>query len=372
MSGASRAAPAEPLVRAACAADNDALLALARRCPMDADISLLVERDPDFFALARARGESHTLVAELDAELIGCISSWRRPAWLGGKVTEIGYLGDLRVDPRHRRRRVGWELGRAILGSLDALPPAPYLVATGVGNRAVAPLVAVFGAARPPIARFTSWQLLPVRRFGIPASLDIGAAEDRDEPELVALLDEFHRPRDCAPVFGDGGFRALLARSSGMGLGDYLLARRAGRIVAALGLWDASAVKRTRVVGLPWWLRGACAVARGLGRAGPLRALPQPDTLLKFRYLRHAAHRRGEETAMQALVRSAVNAAGRRNEQFVAFGCADDDPLLRAAAGAPRIGFRYAMVAGDIRPGAPTLRARPAADSWYYDDGALA
>jgi hypothetical protein len=46
--------------------------------------------------------------------------------------------------------------------------------------------------------------------------------------------------------------------------------------------------------------------------------------------------------------------------------------LRRAAAGAPRLGFRYAMVAGDVRPGAPTLRAKSATDSWYYDDAALA
>jgi GNAT superfamily N-acetyltransferase len=372
MSQESGPTPMAAAVRPAGAADNSGLLALVRRCPMNADISLIVERDPDFFALGRARGDAHTLVAEVEGTIVGCISSWYHSAWVGGRQAEISYVGDLRVDPEVRRRGVGWQLAKANFDHLKTLPAMPYLAATGAGNAAVAPLVAAFGAGGPPIARFTSWQLLPVVPLKIPSALDIAAAESGDADELVALLDDFHRRRDFAPVFSDGGFAALLARSTGMQFSDYLVARRRGRIAAAIGVWDASQVKRTRVVGMPPWLRGLCAVGRGASRVAAVPPFPKRGALLHFRYIRHAAHGRGEEGALQALVRWAVNAARAREEHFVLYTCADDDPLCSAVAGAPRLRFRYGIVSSNFRPEARATSAISGAPSWYFDDAALA
>ncbi len=358
------------MVRSATAADNDALLALVRRCPMKADISLIVERDPDFFALSRVRGDAHTSVAEIDGTVVGCLSAWRHGAWLGGSPAEICYVGDLRVAPEHRRRGIGWQLGRINLDYLNTLPALPYLGATGAGNTAVAPLAADFGAGGPPIARFTSWQLLPVVPLKIPPNIYIGAAEPRDEGELVALLDDFYKSRDFSPVFSDGGLRQLIDRSPGMRLSDYLLARHRGRIVAAIGMWDASSVKRTRVVGMPLWLRALCAVGRGVSRVAALPPFPQRGTLLHFQYIRHAAFAQGEAQALLGLVRWAVNAARARDEHFVLYTCADGDPLGSAVAGAPRLSFHYGIVSSNLET--PTFNARSTPRSWYFDDAALA
>jgi GNAT superfamily N-acetyltransferase len=364
------ASPA-PSVRAAGAADNEALLALVKRCPMDADISLIVERDPDFFALSRARGDAQTFVAEIDGTIIGCISHWHHRAWLSAEQADIAFFGDLRVAPEYRRCGIGGHLGRASLAHLNRLAAMPRLAATGAGNAAVAPLLSAFGAGGPPLARFASWQLLPVMRLTIPPGLDIAAAEPRDEDELVALLDDFHQCRDFAPVFSGGGFSGLLARSTGMQRSDYLVARRRGRIAAAIGLWDASRVRRTRVVGMPLWLRGLCALGREASRHGPLPPFPQRGELLNFRYIRHAAHGRGEEEALRGLVRWAVNAARARGEHFVLFTCAEDDPLRSAVAGAPRLSFRYRIVSDNFRPAVRSTGASGGARSWYYDDAAL-
>jgi len=372
MSGSMRLATGPIVVRAAGASDNEGMLALIRRCPMQADISLIIERDPDFFALSRARGDAHTFIAEIDGALVGCLSAWRRDAWISGRPGSVCYIGDLRVSPEYRRRGVAHQLGMAMCKFQGELPVVPYLLAMGDGNTAVAPVAATFGAVGQPIARLTSWQLLPVMRLKIAADIDIGTAEERDVLELTTLLDDFYRSRDFAPVFSAGGLHRLIAASPGARLSDYLVARRKGRIVAALGVWDASAVKRTRVVGMPLWLRGLCAIGRGASRLAPLPSFPGQGTLLHVRYIRHAAFASGEGPALANLVRSAVNATRDRGEHFLLYTCVDMDTLRLAVASVPRLSFHYGITPVQFPPDAPYFTGEIRPSTWCFDDAALA
>jgi GNAT superfamily N-acetyltransferase len=372
MIGAAQLSTASVVVRAARVDDNEAILALMRRCPMQADISLTIERDPDFFALSRARGETHTFIAEINGTLVGCLSAWRRDAWVSGDRARICYLGDLRVSPEYRRRGVARALGVAMRRFQGELPVVPFLLATGAGNAAVAPVAAHFGAVGEPIARLTSWQLLPVVLLKIIPDIDIGTAEERDIGELTTLLDDFYRSRDFAPVFGDGGLNRLIASSPGASLSDYLVARRKGRVVAALGVWDASAVKRTRVVGMPLWLSAVCALGRGASRLASLPPFPRQGGLLHFRYIRHAVFAPGEDQALANLVRWAVNATRDRSEHFVLYTCVDTDTLCSAVAGVPRLSFHYRITPFQFPLHAPYFSGDIRPSTWCFDDAALA
>jgi len=54
--------------------DNEGLLKLTRECPMDGEISLIIDRQPDFFKLLKLKGVFKTFVAEDSDQLIGSIS----------------------------------------------------------------------------------------------------------------------------------------------------------------------------------------------------------------------------------------------------------------------------------------------------------
>ena len=58
--GATPATPAETsiLVRDAAPSDNAALVRLATACPMRGDLTMCMDREPDFFALARLEGSA--------------------------------------------------------------------------------------------------------------------------------------------------------------------------------------------------------------------------------------------------------------------------------------------------------------------------
>jgi GNAT superfamily N-acetyltransferase len=363
----------ETALRVAQQSDNAAILALVNQCPMRADVSLLIERDPDFFALSRARGSGVTWVAQRDETILGCVTVSRRRVWIDGEVADAGFVGDLRIAPDHRNHGLAQRLLDAVATDEAALPPLPYFGATAAGNAAVDAVIRRFGAGRPmaAVADMTSWQLLPLWPPSIPRNIELGAAEERDTAELIDLLDASGRERNLAPVFDSGGLQDLLARSPGLTLSDFLVARRGGRLVAALGIWDAERVKKTRVISMTPGLRALSAVSQVVSSALPLPALPRPGDALRFRYVRHFAHAPTEAKALGALVRFAVANARDRSDHFLLFTHADGDTVEACVEGLPRASYRYRLVAASNIVGRDPL-SHFRKGLTFYDDAALA
>lgn len=359
----------EDPVRTATSNDNAALLELAR-CPMSSDLSLAIERAPDFFALCRARGEGSTFVVESDSRVGACVSIAARPVWLGRTVKEVEYLADLRVAPELRGRGLARRLLAHVAERLH--PERLCLFTAAAGNQAVLRVISR-GDQRYQVellARMRSFQLFPLFPLRVPSDLEVGQAGPGDARDIAELSDEFARDRALAPVLGPGGPDAVLSCSPGMTLADWLVARRGGRTVALLSTWDASAVKQTRVLGLPLSLRSFSAVVRGLSHVVPLPQLPLPGETLRMSYVRHAAHAPGEERALSALLRAAVKRARERRQALVLFTCAAGDPLERAAAGIPRATYRYELWGATRRSWiAPSKLGQGA---FFHDDAALA
>src|SRR5574337_686354 len=101
-------------VREARPEDDEALVALAAMCPMDGDISLCVDREPSFFALSELEGDPWRVgvVDGPGGTPIACMGVARRHLYLGGEPTYVAYIGDLKVHPDYRRKRLAIQLVR--------------------------------------------------------------------------------------------------------------------------------------------------------------------------------------------------------------------------------------------------------------------
>lgn len=360
-------------VRMAGPGENQALLNLSRSCPMEADISLSIERDPDFFALSRARGEGRTYVAEVDGRIVGCGGVCRRRAYVLGSPSEIGYVGDLKVAPEFRRRGVARRILDVIARDESSVEAAPYVGTAAAGNADTERMLHRFGHDRhiTRLGRFTSYQLLPFRRMRVEDRFEIRPARLEDEADLASLLDSYHRRLTFAPVFHDGGLQDLLERSPGMELDSYRIARRRGRLVAALAMWDESGMKHTRIRRMNRRLRWMSRVVRTHGPKLGLPSFPAEGDLLRFVYLRHAAHVPGHLDALSALVRSVMLEVAECELHFALFTCADDDEIVRCLRGIPRTTYRYTLLGGsNSREFEPHLEVL--GNACLYDDAALA
>ncbi len=98
---------------------------LLRDTPMPGDIAISMQREPNYFAAARAEGgEHHAIVAINPAGRIVCTGGVSiRERYYNGTLRRVGYLGQLRLAASHAGRfdviRRGYRLFREILPTLN-------------------------------------------------------------------------------------------------------------------------------------------------------------------------------------------------------------------------------------------------------------
>lgn len=355
-------------VRDAVPADNDALVALATACPMAGDVTLCVERDPDFFALVRLEGERWRVgVAAAGGALAGCVAASERWAYLDGRATRTTYAGDLKVHPAHRGGPAAdalEEFARAAcrgFGGDDALT----LVTVLAGNRAMERR-ATGPRGLPALAPFATLDVHAVPflwpRAAAVAGLRVEHARDEDLDEMAALWARLAPGRQLAPVMNAQQLAAWVARAPGLAVHDYLVARRAGgRIAGFVALWDQRSFKRLRVLGysrrLAWARRAVNAVAPLAGT----RPLPADGEPLPSLAALHLCAPADEPAVLRALVLHAYAEHRRLAPLFLTLALDRRDPLRHALGGLfaqPTAVRAYATTPAGRWAGAP-LDGRP-------------
>ena len=284
-------APTRSLVRLASADDNAGLIALTAACPMDGDLSLCIDRAPDFFALNRLEGDRWK-VAVVDGPIgapVACVATAERRVWLHGRPATIVYAGDLKVHPDFRDTHTADALERFVadVARDTAGPSTPILLTVLAGNtsmerRALGP------RGLPRLHRFATLHSFAVpllwrRRLTEGAALRVDHASDRDIEEMADLWLRIAPSRQFAAAFDAEGLARWIDAAPGLRIEDYLLARdNQGRVIGFVGIWDHRAVKTLRVLRYSPALRVLRAVVTTL--APFVGATPPPAVGLPLTY----------------------------------------------------------------------------------------
>jgi hypothetical protein len=327
-------------VRDATEGDNTALVALAEACPMRGDLTMCVDRSPDFFALSRLEGARWRVgIAEDDGRVVGCVSASERRAYVDGVATRTAYVGDLKVHPAHRG---GF--------AADALEEYAREACRGYGGDDVLALVTVLGGNRamerraggprglPTLTRFATLDVhaIPLlwRRPERVDGVRVHAACDEDLDEMGALWSRVAPTRQLAPVLGAATLRAWIDDAPGLAIQDYLVARRAdGRIAGFLALWDQYFIKQLRVLAYSPRL----AVVRGaLNALAPLAGtprLPAAGHVLPSLAAVHCCVPQDEPEVLRALLLAGYAARRGAGYLFLTLALDRRDPLRVALHG---------------------------------------
>jgi hypothetical protein len=105
------------IIEPAVPADDAALRALFRRTSMGAGIEVGFEREPSFFKALGIQGDRHEVGVIRDrqtGDIVGSGTRIMRRSFLNGHAADVGYLGDLRIDPGFRNRTLTARLYRAL------------------------------------------------------------------------------------------------------------------------------------------------------------------------------------------------------------------------------------------------------------------
>ena len=327
----------ELAIQFATPADDAAIRALLRREPMPGRVRVTYQREPEFRLGCEVTGEDcQVLVArhQDSGEIVGVASRSMRLVFINGREQRLGYLGQLRIDPRFRGR---WLVSRGFsqLKQLHDRDPLPgYLASIIEGNReAAGVLVERRRRIFPEFHHVAEYRTLAIGvarpKPAINAGVTIASPAAGDVPEVASFLRTTGSRRQFYPVWTDERLHRLSAL--GLRLDDLKIARRGGEILAVAGLWDQSAYKQTVVHGYSGWLKTAAPLynlgAACLGRA----ALPRPGEKLHSAYVSLVSVAHDDAAVFRALLRELHNLASARGLAWLLAGFDSRDPLLGAA-----------------------------------------
>ncbi len=359
-------------IRLATQADNSALLDLTRASPMAGRIALRIDRDPDFFALLRARGDFVLFVATHQDRIIGCMSAAIYPAYIQGRIERIAHAGDLKVHPGFTGRRLALHLVSAIEHHLRAhgIDLSFNLVADG--NHKV--MTIALGKHGTPIqvmlGRFLVKEILPSPSPRRDPRYTIADAAPADLPALARMLDSFARARNFARPTTLANLQLRLAEATRSAPFTRILVARGrdGQPVATLTLADTEHLRRNILIGLPTALRLALPLLRLLFAPAPGIRIPQLNQPLHMLHLHHMGCDEAHKAALKPLIAEARSIAFRQRATFLSVGLHERDPLRSVLAGLPGFTFTSRAMATSL---ITSNRVTGLLDAVPYEDFAL-
>ena len=299
-------------------------------------MTIRFEREPDYFLGCPIMGDPcDVLVARHlpDGELAGLMCRSERWAFVNGRETRIGAIGQIRVAERFQGRWLlhrGWRaLGR--LGSPDLL----YVGVVARDNpRARGVLVERRVPGAPAVRRLAGMTTLALvlHRFQPTAirgcAIEPGSAARLEE--IVDFLRTCGSRRQLFPAYRVADFvdgRSL----RGLALEDLVVARRGGAILGVMGMWDQSTFKQDVVHAYGPTLRRLRPAYDLAARAIGARPLPAPGQAIRSAFAAFVSIADDEPAVLRSLLAATGRRARERGFAFLTIGLADDDPLLPPA-----------------------------------------
>jgi hypothetical protein len=299
-------------IRLARPSDDPGLRALLAEVPTPGRPSITQEREPGFFELLRLHGgAAETYVAEApDGTLVACGSLVVRRGTVGQAVHPIGHVGDLRIRPAYRGGGLLAAMGGlAFLRARDQHDVRLGCSVALASNRRLRGAVIARGAGReaqPPGKRVAAYDMVSVVVPPNPraSELDLTTANSTDIEALGAFLGKASRGRLFGYDMSPQMLRRRLNEWPGLKISDFLVVRRAGRLVGCAAPWDPSPVRQTRIQA--WGV--LAPVVRLLdarrNKAG-LSPLPKRGEHLRMGYLTHSHVEENDPGVFAALVAGA-------------------------------------------------------------------
>ncbi len=325
-------------VELAAPGDDPAIRHLVATNPVPGNVAVTYEREPDYFLGCPTMGRFYQVGVARHREsgqIAGVACRATRPRFVNGRAEEVGYLGQLRVEARFRRRGLVSSAMRFLRELHADRRVTGYLTTIIEGNHVASG--ALVHRPRPhfpiyrEVERFCTLALVVRTAKAVARSpYKIRRGSEGDLGVIVSFLRGNGPEKQFFPVYEEDDFRDNPV-TLGFQVQDFLLAHHKNELVGVIGLWDQSSYKQTVVWAYSGYLRwGRPLLSAGARLAGAQR-LPSPGQPIHFAYASFICVADNDPEIFRVLLRKVYNLAAERRYAFLMVGLAARDPLLSVA-----------------------------------------
>jgi hypothetical protein len=308
--------------------DNADIRRLLRENPTPGQISISLEREPDYFADAHIPGATkQTIIARDDRRVVCAGSCTIRQRFVNGRAARVGYLGGLRLAGSHAGRFDILRHGYEFFHQHQAESPADYYFTSIAADNVRARTLLERGLPGMPLYEFTGGYvtvLISARRAGsVPKAVAnmIPSAE-----EIVEFLNHHNGAHQFAPCWSEDELAAL--QSLGLQPNNFGFIRDGRSIRGSAALWDQRGFKQTVVRGYASSLARARPVLNVVARFANETRLPAVGETLSNAFVSHLAAEPNLPELLTGLIAELCGAAARRGIELLTLGFVADDPRL--------------------------------------------
>ena len=309
--------------------DNNQLIELTSSSGMQGEISLRIDRKPDFFKLLNMRGESKVFVA-LDGDIIiGSICVSQQEVYVGGQITPLQYFADFKIATPYRNRTIGFRLCRELENHVLSIGADLAFANFSKGN--IKPFRFLSNRQNTPdfenIGVFYIHQFVGKKKKAGNSEHEIVVSNVSDD--LIRFLNDHYRNYELGSVITK---EKLLDTS-------IFTILQENKIIAAMVLQDTMAAKQNVVTNVSWKMNFLLRTMTMVNYVLGLSKLPGINEPISMIYIKYLAADKNKKQIARFLINHARSIAFEKSYSFVSIGLHEKDPVNNYVKGLFKLTF---------------------------------
>ncbi len=227
------------------------------RIPFAGEISLAMEREPDYFSGSKIQyeePETYVCRDRTNNRMAACFSVGKRSVFLNGRKTPLRYHSDLRIDPDYQKTSALFDICSYFKKHIDFLEGFSQTVVFSDNEilkglidyrrhlrlRAIIPLYVSHGRY------VTHTIIIKKKKWVHPYASVVRQAREEDIPRMQEFFDHEAKFKQFYPCYDFSRLKENYYH--GLKPENYFVAFKNSQLVGMAGIWNQQDVKQTRIV----------------------------------------------------------------------------------------------------------------------------
>ncbi len=310
--------------------DNQQLLELTASTSMQGDISILIDRQPDFFKLLENRGETKVFVALDEDRIVGSLSVSSQRVYVGGEILPVQYIGDFKVHESYRNKGIGLMLCNEMADYVISAGSDLAFLNVAKGNNK--PLS--FFKNRPQVPDFEYIGIFNIHQFTGRRkrllSRQYGIQKTAATDAVIQYLHEHYRKYELGPVITRENIENT----------DIFIITDQEIIKGVMCLANTMQYKQNIVMKLSRKMKMLLNILNSLKNILGISRMPVLREQVKMIYIKYFAVSHHEKQLVRLMLNHARNVVYDQDYSFVSIGIHERDPLNECFAGTFKLTFK--------------------------------